>query len=180
MSASISRSSRCCSSSIRLWRRCPLTLRRNTAQRWRRFWDSHPRVAAEAPAPIPAPAAIAIPPLATDDPEGAAIAIVGMSGVFPMARDLDAFWQNLAEGRDCDPRGAAEDRWDWRAYWGDPATDAGRTNVKWGGFIDGVGEFDPAFFGISAPEARMMDPQHRLLLTQAWRAIEDAGTRRAA
>jgi amino acid adenylation domain-containing protein len=132
-------------------------------------------VPVEAPTFIPEPApAVAVPARTIDNPAGSAVAIVGMSGVFPMARDLDAFWQNLVEGRDA-IREVPEDRWDWRTYWGDPATEPGRTNVKWGGFIEGIGEFDPAFFGISAPEARMMDPQQRLLLTQAWRVIEDAG-----
>jgi amino acid adenylation domain-containing protein len=109
-----------------------------------------------------------------DLPGKSAVAIIGMSGVFPMARDVDAFWQNLVDGRDCISEVPA-DRWDWRAIWGDPATEAGKTNVKWAGFIDGIAEFDPGFFGISAPEARAMDPQQRLLLTQAWRVIEDAG-----
>jgi acyl transferase domain-containing protein len=105
---------------------------------------------------------------------GAAVAIIGVTGVYPQARDLAAFWNNLAEGRDC-IREVPPERWDWRAWWGDPAMESGRTNIKWGGFIDGLDEFDAAFFGLSAPEARAMDPQQRLLLTQAWRLMEDAG-----
>jgi acyl transferase domain-containing protein/acyl carrier protein len=103
-----------------------------------------------------------------------AVAIIGMSGAFPMAKDVDAFWRNLVEGRDAIGE-VPPDRWDWKAYWGDPAKEPGRTNVKWGGFMENVAEFDAAFFGISPPEARAMDPQQRLLLTQAWRALEDAG-----
>ncbi|MBN3729041.1 type I polyketide synthase, partial [Burkholderia sp. Ac-20379] len=97
-----------------------------------------------------------------------------MSGILPGAPDLDAFWDNLLAGRDSIGEIPAE-RWNWRDYWGDAATEPGRTKVKWGGFIEGAGDFDPAFFGISIPEARMMDPQQRILLLQAWRAIEDAG-----
>ncbi|AIY07720.1 polyketide synthase [Paenibacillus polymyxa] len=102
------------------------------------------------------------------------IAIVGISGVFPMARDVDEFWKNLEEGRDCITE-IPEDRWDWKAYYGDPAEETNKTNIKWGGFIDGIYEFDPLFFGISPREAVLMDPQQRLLMTYIWKAIEDAG-----
>jgi polyketide synthase PksN len=102
------------------------------------------------------------------------IAIIGMSGRFPMAGDLQEFWQNLAEGKDCITE-IPGDRWDWREYWGNPAKEANKTNIKWGGFIKGVDEFDPLFFGISPREAMLMDPQQRLLMTYVWKAIEDAG-----
>ncbi|MGE5514810.1 MAG: amino acid adenylation domain-containing protein [Bacteroidota bacterium] len=122
------------------------------------------------------PAAVALPvqvvsqPIADDDP----IAIVGFSCRFPQALDGDAFWDNLLQGRDCISRIPAE-RWDWRAYDGDPKLEQGKTNVHWGGFIDGVFEFDPLFFGISPREAKLMDPQQRLLMMHVWKAIEDAG-----
>lgn len=102
------------------------------------------------------------------------IAIVGMSGVFPKSRDLKSYWDNLLNGRDCINE-IPIDRWDWRKYWGDPKVDVGRTNVKWGGFLDDIADFDPSFFNISPRESRAMDPQQRILLTQAWRVIEDAG-----
>ncbi len=102
------------------------------------------------------------------------IAVVGMSCQFPGAPDIDAFWDVLSEGRSCISEVPAE-RWDWRSFWGDPSREPGKTNVKWGGFIEGMAAFDAAFFGVSPPEARMMDPQQRLLLTEAWRVMEDAG-----
>ena len=114
-------------------------------------------------------------PIATSrTPEDDAIAIIGMSGQFPQAPDLDTFWRNLAAGHDAISEIPSE-RWDWRDYWGDPATEPGRCNVKWGGFLDNIAAFDPDFFGISRPEARYIDPQQRLLLTQVWRLMEDAG-----
>ena len=128
---------------------------------------------AAAPASKPEPQPTPKPAMASDTPRDA-VAIIGMSGVLPGAADVDDFWRNLVEGRDCIGEIPPE-RWDWRAVWGDPVKEPGRTNVKWGGFIDGIGAFDAGFFGLSAPEARMMDPQQRLLLTQAWRVIEDAG-----
>lgn len=102
------------------------------------------------------------------------VAIVGMSGIFPMARDVNQFWENLMEGRDCITE-IPMNRWDWREYYGDPTLEANKTNIKWGGFIEGVDEFDPLFFGISPKEAEFMDPQQRLLMMYAWKAIEDAG-----
>ncbi|WP_067339080.1 non-ribosomal peptide synthetase [Stappia indica] len=131
-------------------------------------------VAPTVPAPTPATATIFRPAAVAETASGA-IAIIGMSGIFPGAPDVASFWQNLVEGRDSISEVPAE-RWDWRDWWGDPQREPGRTNVKWGGFIgERLAEFDAAFFGISAPEARMIDPQQRLLLTEAWRVMEDAG-----
>ena len=110
-------------------------------------------------------------------PEPAAsepIAIIGMSGRFPMARDINEFWKNLVEGKDCISE-IPKERWDWREYYGDPKKEVNKTNVKWGGFIDGIDQFDPLFFGISPKEAELMDPQQRLMMTHIWKAVEDAG-----
>ncbi|MEM9490795.1 MAG: beta-ketoacyl synthase N-terminal-like domain-containing protein, partial [Myxococcota bacterium] len=102
------------------------------------------------------------------------IAIVGMSGRYPMAEDLTAFWANLRDGRDCISE-VPDNRWDWRAIDGDPIGEGNKSKVKWGGFIDDIDRFDPLFFGISPREAALMDPQQRLLMMYVWRAIEDAG-----
>ncbi|MCP4139987.1 MAG: SDR family NAD(P)-dependent oxidoreductase, partial [Chloroflexi bacterium] len=102
------------------------------------------------------------------------VAIVGISGKFPMAEDMEEFWNNLAEGKHCITE-IPEDRWNWEAIYGDPLKDKNKTDIKWGGFIDGIGDFDPMFFGISPREAELMDPQQRLLMLYAWKATEDAG-----
>ncbi|MFE7497181.1 beta-ketoacyl synthase N-terminal-like domain-containing protein, partial [Bacillus velezensis] len=102
------------------------------------------------------------------------IAIIGISGIFPQAKDIDEFWTRLSKGEHCITE-IPRDRWDWREYYGDPAADANKTSIKWGGFIDGIAGFDPLFFGISPKEAEMMDPQQRLLMMYVWKAIEDAG-----
>ena len=103
-----------------------------------------------------------------------AIAIIGLSGRLPGARDLDGFWENLRAGKDSIVE-VPPDRWDWRALYGDEREAGNRSSVKWGAFIEGIDEFDPLFFGISPREARLMDPQHRLMLMYGWKAIEDAG-----
>ncbi len=107
-----------------------------------------------------------------------AVAIIGLSGRYPEAVDIEAYWSNLREGRDCIvevPRG----RWDWRKYWSEDRTETGRHSSKWGGFISGVDEFDPLFFHISPGDAEFIDPQERLFLEHAWMAMEDAGYTRA-
>ncbi|HEV2680184.1 MAG TPA: beta-ketoacyl synthase N-terminal-like domain-containing protein, partial [Rhodanobacter sp.] len=102
------------------------------------------------------------------------IAIIGMSGQFPQARDIGAFWRNLLDGKDCITEIPPE-RQDWRAWHGDRARAEDRANIIWGGFIDGVDKFDPMFFGISPKEAELMDPQQRLMMLHVWKALEDAG-----
>ncbi|MBV9493032.1 MAG: SDR family NAD(P)-dependent oxidoreductase [Acidobacteria bacterium] len=107
------------------------------------------------------------------------IAIIGVSGRYPEAANLDAFWANLRDGKDCITE-VPKDRWDWREYFSDDRTQPGQHYSKWGGFIEGVDEFDPLFFNISPVDAQAMDPQERLFLLHSWMAIEDAGYTRAA
>ncbi|CAL9331680.1 SDR family NAD(P)-dependent oxidoreductase [Streptomyces sp. enrichment culture] len=114
------------------------------------------------------------PAPALPERQGLDIAIVGLAGRYPQARTLDEFWANLAAGRDCVTEIPA-DRWDHRAYF-DPDPDApGKTYSRWGGFVDGVDEFDPLFFNISPVEAERMDPQERLFLQCVYETVEDAG-----
>lgn len=100
------------------------------------------------------------------------IAIIGMSCRFPMAQTIKDFWNNLVEGKDCIEM-TPPDRWDWREFNG--ASKNGANATKWGGFIDGVGDFDTQFFRIPPEEAKVMDPNQRLMLEHVYSAIEDAG-----
>ncbi|WP_329620438.1 acyltransferase domain-containing protein [Streptomyces sp. NBC_01255] len=91
------------------------------------------------------------------------VAIVGIGCRFPGGPDPSSFWTFLSEGRDAvGPVPAAR-------------RDLLRGSARWGGFIDGIDQFDPLFFGISPREAVQMDPQQRLILELAWEALEDAG-----
>jgi len=103
-----------------------------------------------------------------------AVAIIGVAGVFPGSPDLDAFWDHLAAGDDLITE-IPKDRFDWEAYQGDPLYEANTMNTRWGGFIEDVDKFDATFFGIRPKEARSMDPQQRLFMETAWKALEDAG-----
>ncbi len=100
------------------------------------------------------------------------LAIIGMSGQFPKANSVTEFWNNMIQGKNCVSE-VPKERWDWRKY--ASADKEGQSSLQWGGFIEGIGEFDPLFFGISPKKAANMDPQEFLLLIHAWKAMEDAG-----
>lgn len=106
--------------------------------------------------------------------ESEPIAIIGMQGYFPQSKDLNAFWQHLEAGDDLVSEIPLE-RWDWHQYYGDAKTDPTKTNSKWGACLADFDKFDASFFNISAREANLMDPQHRLFMEVVWHAIEDAG-----
>ncbi|HEY6391893.1 MAG TPA: beta-ketoacyl synthase N-terminal-like domain-containing protein, partial [Bryobacteraceae bacterium] len=102
------------------------------------------------------------------------IAVIGMACRFPGANDLDSFWTLLAEGADA-IQVAPQDRWDSDLYYDPNPAVPGKMNTRWGGFIDAIDRFDAGFFGIAPHEAVEMDPQQRLVLEVAWRALEHAG-----
>ncbi|NER52587.1 MAG: type I polyketide synthase, partial [Symploca sp. SIO1A3] len=102
------------------------------------------------------------------------IAIIGMGCRFPEAKNPQAFWELLCNGRDAITEVPAS-RWDNKLFYDPDISKPGKTNSRWGGFLEQVDEFDPQFFGISPRETQTMDPQQRLLLELAWEALEDAG-----
>ncbi|MFS0873158.1 SDR family NAD(P)-dependent oxidoreductase [Paenibacillus xylanilyticus] len=102
------------------------------------------------------------------------VAIVGIAGRFPGAKNTQEFWNNLNAGLNSISV-IPKDRWKWEDVYGDPQKEENKTNSKWGGFIEGVDRFDPLFFGISPKEANFIDPQHRLFLETVWQVIENAG-----
>ena len=105
----------------------------------------------------------------TDSPEMAgrlAIAITGIAGRFPDAPDVDTFWSNLAAGRSAGTEVPL-------SRWG-AEQESGLEKLT-GCFLENVDEFDPLFFGLSGKDAEFADPQQRLFLQEAWKALEDAG-----
>ena len=153
--------------------------------------------ARDLPAPAPAPAETTPPAPATaaataapaarpalsasgggSAPDGG-IAIIGMSGRYPGAPTLAAYWDNLRRGVDCVTE-IPLDRPGYRRYAELARERYGESWYRWGGFLDDVDAFDPQFFHISPREARLLDPQERLFLETAWETLEDAGYTRSA
>ena len=104
-----------------------------------------------------------------------AIAIIGIGCRLPGGcNDPQSFWQLLASGRDAISQTPA-DRWRLEKFYAPDRVCPGKTQSRWGGYVDAIDQFDPQLFGISPREAECMDPQQRMLLETAYRASEDAG-----
>src|SRR5262245_2532589 len=104
----------------------------------------------------------------SDHHTGFEIAIIGLSGRFPGARDITEFWQHLRDGRES------------IAFFSDEELASSAINsvvpsdpsyVKARGVLEDAELFDASFFGFSPREAEIMDPQHRLFLECAWEAL---------
>jgi acyl transferase domain-containing protein len=91
---------------------------------------------------------------------GKSIAIVGMSGRFPRARDLGDYWRNLRDGTE-----SISSLSDHQAG----------SHVKAGAWLEDIELFDAAFFGFNPNEAKLIDPQQRIFMECAWEALENAG-----
>jgi acyl transferase domain-containing protein len=108
-----------------------------------------------------------------EDFNDSAIAIVGMAGRFPDARDADAFWRNIRDGRESIQAYTDEELEDA----GVPAALLANPNyVKVGVEFPDMEKFDAGFFGFSPLDASLMDPQHRHFLECCWEVLENSGT----
>jgi acyl transferase domain-containing protein len=112
--------------------------------------------------------------MATENPKGLVepIAVIAMQGRFPGAPTLERFWQNLLDGveslrpfTDEEVKAAGIDE-SWTKMPG---------FVPAGTVLDDVELFDAPFFGFSARDAEIIDPQQRIFLETAWEAVERAG-----
>ncbi|SFJ95744.1 polyketide synthase PksN, partial [Thermoflavimicrobium dichotomicum] len=91
------------------------------------------------------------------------IAIIGMSGRFGKANSIHELWKYLANGTELVEEVT---RWDLSGK---------NISCKYGSLLEHIDQFDPLFFNISGLEATYMDPQQRIFLEEAWKALEDAG-----
>ena len=103
------------------------------------------------------------------------IAIIGMYGKFPMAGDLEEFWQNLKDGKDCIREFPGERLKDSKPVLPNSFMPANPARLCEAGYLDEIDRFDYEFFNLSPGEARLMDPNQRMFLQAAWGAIDDAG-----
>ena len=101
-----------------------------------------------------------------------AIAIIGMAGRFPGARDVNQFWLNLREGVESISFFSREES---AALGVSEALVNHPDFVNAEGMLEDIDKFDAAFFGFNPREAEILDPQHRFLLECAWEALENAG-----
>jgi amino acid adenylation domain-containing protein/thioester reductase-like protein len=102
------------------------------------------------------------------------IAVIGMDAVFPLADDVNAFWQNIRQGIDCirpfpERRKADTDEFLKFLNYSDKA------EYIEAGYLEEVDKFDYRFFQITPKEAMLMDPHHRLFLQNVWKCIEESG-----
>ena len=101
------------------------------------------------------------------------IAIVGMSCLFPKARNLNEFWTNIVSKKDC-ISDIPETHWDPKDYFSEDLKDPDKTYCKRGGFLPFV-EFDPMQYGIGPKDLDVIDTAQLLGMKVAREALKDAG-----
>ncbi|MEU5416129.1 beta-ketoacyl synthase N-terminal-like domain-containing protein [Streptomyces clavifer] len=110
-----------------------------------------------------------------EDERHAPVAVVGMGLRLPPAINTpQEYWEFLC-GTDTALAGVPEDRPGLRAAYDPTPGRSGRSYVRHAGFLGEIARFDADFFGISQREARLLDPQQRMLLETSWEALERAG-----
>ncbi|WP_414620771.1 SDR family NAD(P)-dependent oxidoreductase [Calothrix sp. CCY 0018] len=100
------------------------------------------------------------------------IAIIGISGRFPGAKNITEFWQNLQAGIESVSQLTDEELLSAGV---DSSCLYDSNYVKISGILEDIDLFDAGFFDFNPKEAEITDPQHRLFLESAWQAVEDAG-----
>ncbi|KPM53925.1 beta keto-acyl synthase [Frankia sp. R43] len=101
------------------------------------------------------------------------IAIVGMAGLFPHARDVREFWQNIVDARDCIEDIPAS-RWNIDDYYDADPTRPDHTYSRRGGFVPDV-DFDPLEFGLPPNQLEVTSTLQTLSLVVARDLLRDAG-----
>lgn len=101
------------------------------------------------------------------------IAVIEMSCRFPEASNPEEFWSNIVNGK-CSIDEVPEDRWDIDQYYSEDGNFT-KTNCRTGAFINNAFDFDAKLFNISDEEAKVMDPQQRIILELVFEILERAG-----
>ncbi|GAA2266381.1 hypothetical protein GCM10010149_03320 [Nonomuraea roseoviolacea subsp. roseoviolacea] len=100
------------------------------------------------------------------------IAIIGMSGRFPGAADVETFWRNISTGVESFTRFTDDELISAGVS---PATFQQPNYVRSRPILDDIRGFDAGFFGYNPREATLADPQQRIFLECVWEALESAG-----
>jgi len=108
----------------------------------------------------------------TDSVDDSAIAIIGISGRFPQAKNIEVFWKNLQEGVESIEFFSEQELLQEGI---DPTLLKKQNYVKAGTVVSDIDLFDANFFGYNPKEAEVIDPQQRLFLESAVEALEVAG-----
>lgn len=116
----------------------------------------------------------ALAPDLGDAPRKPKLAIIGMSGRFPGAKDNEAFWDLLYQGLDVHKPAPAL-HWDVNTHVDPTGSRKNTSATPFGCWLDDPAVFDARFFNISPREAPQIDPAQRLALMTAYEAIEQAG-----
>lgn len=114
------------------------------------------------------------------------IAVIGMSCRLPMSDNVDEFWDNIENARNCfvskPPEKVLCEKGTENPYYAEllelsPYNEKEGENLEKyiGAFINDIDKFDANFFGISPREAKYIDPGQRVFMETAWGALEDAG-----
>jgi acyl transferase domain-containing protein len=101
-----------------------------------------------------------------------AIAVIGMAGQFPGAKNIDSFWENLRNGIESI---FTLNNDELIAVGIAPEVFQDTNYIKAKGILENIELFDANFFGFNPKEAEITDPQHRIFLECAWEALENAG-----
>ncbi|GAA6615706.1 SDR family oxidoreductase [Scytonema sp. NUACC26] len=113
-----------------------------------------------------------IVPTASTSINGSEIAIIGLTGRFPGAKNIDEFWGNLQKGRELISFFTDEEL----LSLGISSSILNNPHyVKARAILEDAELFDASFFGFNPREAEITDPQHRLFLECAWSALESTG-----
>jgi len=107
-----------------------------------------------------------------EDSQLEGVAIIGMAGRFPGARNLAELWSNLCDGVESVTTFTVDELIEAGV---DPKVFNDENYVKAGTRFEGADLFDAAFFNYSPREAEIMDPQHRIYLECSHEALENAG-----
>lgn len=105
---------------------------------------------------------------------GKDIAVIGMDCKFPFSDTKDEYWLNLINGFDS-MRDYPEERLSDVLSVIEKHRTKNEVELVKGGYLENISHFDYSFFKLTPKDAELLNPNQRMFLQTAWRALEDAG-----